>query len=59
MTLCASTAGGRGLILGQGTKIPHAGQKKKKNYIYIYIHTHIYVARPDDPFVQPPLSSLH
>ena len=58
MTLCASTAGGTGLIPGQGTKIPHAGQKKKK-IIYIYIYIHIYIARPDDPFVQPPLSSLH
>ena len=33
--LCASTAGGRGLIPGQGTKIPHAvrhsrGNKEKK-----------------------------
>ena len=33
--LCASTAGGEGSILGQGTKIPHAmccGQKKKSKW---------------------------
>ena len=34
LALCASTAGGMGLIPGQGTKIPHArgaARKKKKN----------------------------
>ena len=33
LRLCASTAGGTGLIPGQGTKIPHAtwcSQKQKK-----------------------------
>ena len=33
LRLCASTAGATGLILGRGTKIPHAtrcGQKKKR-----------------------------
>ena len=28
--LCASAAGGMGLVPGQGTKIPHAVQPKKK-----------------------------
>ena len=35
MRLCTSTAGGVGLILGQGTKILHSsrgGQKKKKEF---------------------------
>ena len=33
LRLCASTAGGLGLIPGQGTKIPHATwhNQKKKN----------------------------
>ena len=49
LRLCASTAGGGGLIPGPATKIPHAmqsGQKKKKKnegLIYIYTHAHIYM----------------
>ena len=31
LRLCTSTAGGAGWIHGQGTKIPHAAQPKKKN----------------------------
>ena len=35
LRLCTSTAGGMGLIPGQGTKIPHAapcGQKKRNSH---------------------------
>ena len=31
LRLRACTAGGTGLILGQGTKIPHAGPARKQN----------------------------
>ena len=32
LRVCASIAGGAGFIPGQGTKIPHAKKKKKKEW---------------------------
>ena len=34
LRLCASTAGDTSLISGQGTKIPHDGQKEKERRVY-------------------------
>ena len=34
LRVCASTAGGMGSIPGQGTKIWHAAQRKKKAYCF-------------------------